>query len=101
MKHVIAHDLGEAGARSMTERALVHYRQRYPHAAMDLDWLDEQTAAVSVGVKGIRVNGKLIIGPRSLTFDVALPLMLKPFKQKAIDVLEREAKHWLSPERPA
>ncbi len=95
MKHIVPHDLDEALARKTVERALLSYRSRYPHATVDLAWSDEATAQLTIGAKGVEVKGSLHIGTRALTFDFHVPLLLKPFKQKAIAVIDREVSSWI------
>jgi hypothetical protein len=95
LKHVVAHDLSEALAKSTVERALTSYRQKYPHASMDLDWVDDRTASVKIGAKGFDVKGTLSISPREIVFDIPVPLLLRPLQGKAMAVLDREVNAWI------
>jgi hypothetical protein len=99
MKHVVAHDLPEALARSTVEKALGSYRQKYPQATMNLAWVDERTANVQIGAKGFDVKGTLSIAPREIVFDMNVPLLLRPLQGKAMAVLDREVNAWIQKAR--
>ncbi|MCC6811216.1 MAG: polyhydroxyalkanoic acid system family protein [Deltaproteobacteria bacterium] len=99
MKHVVPHDLPEALAKTTVERALGSYREKYPHATMDLAWVDERTAKVEIGAKGFDVKGTLSISSREIVFDLAVPFLLRPLQSKAMAVLDREVSAWIKKAR--
>jgi hypothetical protein len=95
MKHIITHDLGEQVARTTAERALTSYQERFPHANIEASWRNATTADVRLGVKGVQLDGTLTISATSITFDLAVPFLLRPFQQKAMSVIDREVNRWL------
>ena len=99
MKHSVPHDLPELLAKTTVERALESYREKYPHARMALDWIDDRTATVRVGAKGFDVKGTVTISASEIVFDIPVPLLLRPLRSKAMAVLDREVNAWIQKAR--
>jgi Putative polyhydroxyalkanoic acid system protein (PHA_gran_rgn) len=95
MKHTVPHGLDDALARRTVEKALASYRQKYPHAKVDLSWNDESSATLVIGAKGVEVKGEVAITGSNFTFDFNVPLLLRPFKSKALEVIDREVNVWI------
>ena len=96
MKHSIEHDLDPATAKQVADRAFAEYRSRYPDYEPSLRWSSDRRADVSFNAKGIRMNGSMEIAERAIVMDLDVPLLLRPFRGKALEVIEREVRVWIA-----
>src|SRR5690242_5323796 len=95
MKHIIAHDLDIATARKVTDRAFAEYKARYGQYNPELRWANENRAEVSFQAMGVKLEGAMEVGPKDIALDLDVPFLLRPFRSKAIEVIEREVKLWI------
>jgi Putative polyhydroxyalkanoic acid system protein (PHA_gran_rgn) len=95
MKHEIPHDLDVALAKIVTAKAFESYRVRFAEYAPKLEWLDDRQARIEFRVKGLRLQGSIGIRPRSIDVDLDVPLVFRLFRNKAIEVIEREVRVWI------
>lgn len=95
MKQVIQHDLGVATAKRATERAFAEYKGRYPDYTPTLEWRGEQKADVTFNAKGVKLNGNVDIADSTVTLELDVPFLFRPFQKKAMEVIEREVRVWL------
>ncbi len=96
MKHEIPHDLEPAIARIVASRALDSYRARFADYHPRVEWVSERDANIEFHVKGLRLHGSVNLLPHAIQFDLDVPFVLKLFKGRAIDVIEREVRHWIA-----
>lgn len=96
MKHEIAHSLDLATAKKVTDRAFDEYKTRYPDYGPNLRWLDERRAEISFNAKGIRLDGTMQVAERTISLDLDVPFLFRPFQKKAIEVIDREVKVWIA-----
>lgn len=99
MKHLVRHDLDEPTVRRVAEKALDAYRTRFPDARPTVTWTDPKTAALSFDIKGVKLNGSVELAPGAIAVDLHVPLLFRPFKGKAIAVVEEEIKKWIAEAR--
>jgi hypothetical protein len=99
MKHSIDHDLDMATAKKVTDRAFAEYGSRYPDYKPTLSWIDERRADVSFSAKGVHLGGAMVIAERSISLDLDVPFLFRPFQKKAIEVIDREVKVWIQKAR--
>lgn len=99
MKHTIDHDLDPVTAKKVTERAFAEYANRYPDYQPKLAWSDDRHADLSMNAKGMTLNGVMAIEEKSISLDLDVPFLLRPFKSKAIEVIDREVKVWIEKAR--
>lgn len=95
MKHTIDHDLSLETAKKVTDRAFAEYGSRYPDYNPTLSWKDARNADVSFSAKGLSIDGKMEIDEKTISLDLDVPFLLRPFKNKAIEVIDREVKVWI------
>jgi hypothetical protein len=95
MKHVVPHDLGQAGAKKAAEAALGAYAQRFQKYSPKIDWATPSKANISFQVKGFTLSGALEVLERSIEMDLDVPFILRPFKGQALGVIEGEIKEWI------
>jgi len=99
MKHTIEHDLSLSTAKKVTDRAFAEYGTRYPDYEPKLTWIDDRSADVSLNAKGVHLGGKMEIDEKSISLDLDVPFLFRPFKSKAIEVIDREVKVWIEKAR--
>jgi hypothetical protein len=95
MKHSVAHDLGLERARTVAQKALASYAQKFAKYSPQVRWLDPNRAEISFSVKGMSLGGKLEVLERSIDMDVEVPFLLRPFKSQALSVIEGEIGDWI------
>ncbi len=93
MKHVVPHDLGQEKAKQVAEAAFESYRQRFARYNPTAKWND-QHADISFSVKGFSLKGSLDVNPKNIEMELDVPFVLKPFKGKALGVIEEEINKW-------
>jgi hypothetical protein len=96
MKHMVPHDLPFDLAKKAADAALQSYKQRFPDYDPQVTWSDEKTANVALKAKGMSMRGIFEINPDNIAMDMEVPLLLRPFKQKALDVIEEQIKMWIA-----
>ncbi|MFU8805913.1 MAG: polyhydroxyalkanoic acid system family protein [Bradymonadaceae bacterium] len=96
MKHKIHHGLQKELARKATEKAIETYKARFEQYNPDAKWVDEDTANVSFSAKGIKLEGALEIGEDDVLLDLEVPFLLRPFRSRAITVIEEEIRDWVA-----
>ena len=94
MKHVMSHDLPQETARKVAEHAFDAYRERYASYQPTLTWTSERLAEASFNAKGLELRGTLELLPSSIAFELEVPFLLRVFKGKAMQIMERELAHW-------
>jgi hypothetical protein len=95
MKQVIPHDLDLPTAKRVAEHAFEAYEARFPEYRPTFRWADERRAEVGFNAKGIQLDGTMCIEDKSIELDLDVPLLLRPFRKIALDVIEREVRAWL------
>jgi hypothetical protein len=99
MKHVISHDLDLATAKRVVDRAFDEYKARFPDYQPTLHWATEHRADVTFNAKGIKLKGHMVVQAKTIELDLDVPLLLRPFQKKALDVIEGEVRAWLAKAR--
>ncbi|MET0592575.1 MAG: polyhydroxyalkanoic acid system family protein [Polyangiaceae bacterium] len=95
MKHQIAHDLDSNLAKEAAIRAFDAYKQRFANYNPTIDWANDRKARIGFSVKGVKLEGSIDILPKAIELDLDVPFLFRPFKGKAIEVIEREVRTWL------
>jgi hypothetical protein len=96
MKHEIAHDLGQAKAREITDKALEAYRVRFLEYDPKLNWRSDKAAEIGCTIKGMKIGGTVEVSERSILLDIDVPFLLRPFRGMALDVIEGEIRKWIA-----
>ena len=95
MDHVIPHDLDVATARRVADEAFKAYAARFAQYDPKLSWSDERHAKIGMAALGARVKGTMVLEDRAIKVDLDVPLLLRPFRAKAIAIVEREVRIWI------
>jgi len=96
MKHLVQHDLGQERAKQVAEAAIRSYQQKFAQYSPQASWVSESRASISFNVKGMTLSGFLDVQPTTIEMDLDVPFFLKPFKGKALGVIEGEINEWIA-----
>lgn len=99
MEHSVKHDLGRAMAKKATQAAFAEYAREYSQYKPEVTWHHDYAASVSFTVKGATLKGKVDVNEHDIALDLDVPFLLRPFKSKALEVIEREIREWIEKAR--
>lgn len=99
MKHVIAHDLDVPTAKKVTDRAFSEYKARYAQYNPELRWANDRRAEISFHAMGVKLDGAMEVAEKEIALELDVPFLLRPFRKKAIEVIEREVQVWIGKAR--
>lgn len=94
MEHRVPHDVGRELAKKATVAAFATYAEKYGQYSPRTVWDGEYVARVSFSVKGLTLEGRVEVRDREIGLDMDVPFLLKPFRAKALDIIEREIGLW-------
>jgi hypothetical protein len=95
MKHSVHHGLGKDKAKAVAIKAFESYQKRFSHYDPKANWVAEHRAEISFKAKGISLSGSLEVHEKEIDMDLEVPFILRPFKGKALGVIEDEIKVWI------
>lgn len=95
MKHVVTHDLAQEQAKKVAHAAFDSYKARFAEYNPTVHWPSEQHADIAFKVKGVSLKGSIEVKPSSFDLELNVPFLLRPFRGKAIAVIEDEIKKWI------
>lgn len=95
MRHAIEHGLGKERARKAAQKAFETYKERFSKYNPEADWVDDDTLDVSFSAKGVTLDGRVELTDEEMIVDMQVPFMLKPFRKKALGVIEEEMQKWV------
>ena len=96
MKHVVPHGLGFPTAKKVAEAAFDSYKKRFEQYQPNARWVNDARAEISFSVKGMMLKGALEVDEREISMDLDVPFVIRPFKGKAIGVIEEEIVAWIA-----
>jgi hypothetical protein len=96
MKHAVHHNLGQEKAKQVAQAAFAAYQDRYAKYAPQANWVSDRRAEISFSVKGMKLSGAMQVSPTEIEMELDVPFVLRPFKGKALGVIEEEIKKWIS-----
>lgn len=94
MEHRVSHDVGKDLAKKATVAAFAAYREKYGEYSPTTTWTSDYDANVSFAVKGFRLDGKIHIKDAEVVMDMDVPFLLKPFRKRALEIIETEIRAW-------
>lgn len=95
MKHSVSHSLGRENARKVARSAFSAYEKRFSDYSPKTTWKSDDKAEISFSAKGIALKGQVEVTDKTIDLDLDVPFLLKPFKGKAVAVIEKEIKEWI------
>lgn len=96
MKHQVPHALAQSKAKDIAIQALDSYQKRFAEYDPYCDWVSEYVAKIGFSVKGVKLTGSIEVLPSAFELDLDVPFLLRPFKGKALAVIEEEIKRWIA-----
>lgn len=95
MTHDIPHDLDISLARLAAKKAAEAYGKRFAEYDYKATWVSENRVELGFTVVGKRLEGAMNIKSDRLELELEVPLMLRPFRGKALEIIEKEARSWI------
>ena len=95
MKHSIPHDLSVAVAKKAVENAIADYSEKLASFSPSANWVSERVLKIHFRVKGMALNGQLSVGDTSIDLELKLPFIFRPFRDRSIQVIDREVCKWI------
>jgi hypothetical protein len=96
MKHSVAHGLGREKAKQVAEAAIKSYSERFAEYSPTCHWQGDYAAEIGFSVKGLSLKGAIDVGEREIGMSLDVPFLLRPFKGKALGVIEEEIRRWVA-----
>jgi hypothetical protein len=96
MKHVIRHGVNQAQAKQAIETAIEVYTRKFPDYHPRTQWKSDTKAEVSFKVKGMTLTTTIEIKPETIESDMDVPFLFRPFKSRALKVIDSEVEKWLA-----
>ncbi len=95
MKYAVKHSLDQATARKAADKAFETYSVEYAKYSPTASWPSDTHCDVTFTVKGIKLEGYLDLNPGQIDMDLDVPFWARPFKGKALALIEREVRAWV------
>jgi hypothetical protein len=95
MEHRVPHDIGRDNAKKAAMAAFDAYSKEYAEYSPKTTWIGDYNAKVSFSAKGITLEGKVEVREREVAMDLDVPFLLRPFRTRALEVIEREINVWI------
>lgn len=99
MKHEIHHGLEPDLAKKAIDKAMEAYSARFADYNPTFRWATEQKGELGFKAKGVSVKGEIEIAGPKILVDLEVPFLLRVFKGKAMEVIDREVKQWVEKAR--
>lgn len=95
MRDKFEHGLPKDKAKQATQKAFDAYKERFSKYNPTAEWVSDDEAEVSFSAKGMTLDGRLRLTDEVIEMEMDVPFLLKPFKNKALDVIEDEINKWV------
>jgi hypothetical protein len=83
-------------AKKAVDKAFESYSKRFADYHPTLEWVNDQHAKAGFSVKGISLKGEFGITPKVIELELDVPFVFRIFKNKALEVIEREVTQWVA-----
>lgn len=95
MRHEVTHGLGLDLAKKAVRAATESYAVRFAKYSPKTVWETDARAKVSFSVPGGNLEGALEVRSDVVVFELDVPFLLRPFKKRALDIVEGEIRIWI------
>ena len=99
VQHRIPHDLDLDLARRVTRKALESYRAQFPQFKPTGEWVTADHARIAFSPPGATLRGELHVHVGHIDLSLEVPLLFRPFRKQAIEVIEGEVREWIAKAR--
>ncbi len=96
MTHDIPHDLDFDLAKLAAVKAAEAYGERFAEYDYKAKWVSNDRVELGFTVVGKRLEGAMTVKRDRLQLELEVPFMLRPFRGKAIEIIEKEARQWMA-----
>ena len=97
MQHIIEHDLSPELAKKAAEKAADYYTQKWEKYDAKATWTSDTHVDITFNVKGVNVAATVDMQPGRAVIDMQkVPILLRPFKNKALDAVQRTLEKWIA-----
>ena len=93
--HTIPTGLPIDVAVKVIEKAMAAYQERFAKYKPHFSWKNPTLGVFGFVAKGFSVDGKLTLRDGSIDVALDVPFLLRPFRGKAISVVEEEVNVWV------
>jgi hypothetical protein len=95
MKKSFEHGLSQERAKKVTQHAIDRYTEKFSKYNPEAEWVSDTRAEVSFSAKGVTLEGSFELTDDDIVMEMDIPFLLKPFKGKAVQVVEDEINKWV------
>ena len=96
MQHIIKHDLSPELTKKAADKATEHYIAKWEKYDAKSRGISDTHAEITFRVKGVNVAATIDMQPGQVVIDMQkVPLLLRPFKNMALDVVQRVMQKWI------
>lgn len=95
MRHEVTHGLGLDLAKKAVRAATESYAVRFAKYSPKTVWESDARAKVAFSVPGGTLDGSLEIKSDVVVFELDIPFLLRPFKKRALEIVEGEINIWV------
>jgi hypothetical protein len=97
MDYIIKHELSPELAKKAADKAAEYYTAKWEKYDAKTTWTSDTHAEISFRVKGVHVVATIDMQPGQVVVDMQkVPLLLRPFKNMALDVVQRTMQKWIA-----
>jgi len=96
MEHIIKHNLNPELAKKAADKAAEYYTKKWEKYHAKSTWVTDNRAEITFHVKGVHVAATVDMQPGLAVIEMQkVPLLLRPFKNMALDVVQRTMEKWI------
>mgnify|MGYP006306423897 CR=1 FL=1 len=95
MRKAFPHDLSKDQAKKATQAAIDTYTEKFSKYDPQANWVSDDRAEVSFSAKGVTLEGSFELEQDQIVMEMDIPFLLRPFKGKAVSVIEDEINKWV------
>jgi len=95
MEQRVQHNIGKEKAILATKAALQSYERKFSEYNPSTRWVSDVKAEISFQVSSVKLCGNLVVHEREINLHLNVPFLLRPFKNKAFGIVEKEILSWI------
>src|SRR5690349_1724596 len=96
MKHCVKHNLSLDVAKKAIDKATERYTEKFKKYDAKAEWTSDRHMDITFHVKGLNLKATLDVEPKQAVIDMEVPLLLRPFKGKALSVIDEVVQKWIA-----
>jgi len=96
MKHTVRHGLEPKLAQKALHAAWQSYSERFSDFNPKANWKSDDEADIQFSAKGVKLQGTLAVKGDDIEMEMKVPLLLRAFQGKAVQVIDEEINRWVA-----